>query len=130
MTTVEEVSEFDNNNMFCRIKGCIARQRHGCPMGGYVSPGKAMVTLSQPEGALLQRVNAQHLVVICCRYMDDVALMVAFEDGCVLSEEAATELCDHVRQMYPPPLELKCEPESSVYRNLDTEFMVNPPNQL
>jgi hypothetical protein len=97
--------------MFLWIKGELAQQpwqqRHGCPMGSNLSPAKAMVACSPPEAEFLCRLESTGTLAICARYMDDVGVLIAFDDRDVQSEEQATLRCAEVATMYPAPLVLE-----------------------
>jgi hypothetical protein len=110
--------------MYMWLKGELVRQRHGCPMGSNLSPAKAVITCSPPEAELMKQARLAGATVITARYMDDVALLVAYDRRCEVSEDAATRLVESVREMYPEPLRLEIEPERREHDFLESTFLV------
>ena len=72
------VSAYDNRNMLMNIKGKVARQQHGCPMGSNTSPPKAVITCSPAEAEWNKQRNRLQMIAITCRYMDDVFVCIAY----------------------------------------------------
>lgn len=121
LSTISEVSSFDNSNMFLYVKGKLVRQCHGCPMGSNLSPPKAMVTCSPPEAEFLKTANRLNALTVNARFMDDVGVFVAFEKGDQFSEELADSLCSRVKLMYPQPLVLELvDPIAGRYKFLES----------
>jgi hypothetical protein len=128
---IAEVSEFDNQFMFVWIKGCLARQVHGCPMGSNLSPPKAMVTCSPPEEEWIQTATRAGLPFICVRYMDDVAVFVGFDESEPRTAERAETLCRKVLTMYPEPLVLEeTLPLNGRFKFLESIVKIDGPDIL
>ena len=106
---IEEVSAFDNRNLFVYIRGTVVRQCHGCPMGSHLSPPKAVICCSPPEAVLINLMTALDLVYIACRFMDDVFLYVAYDLKSEASWRNADSVVQRARGMYPAPLLLECD---------------------
>lgn len=106
------------------IKGVVARQSHGAPMGSPTSPSKAVITCSPPEAALIQEATRRQVLMVAARYMDDLILLLAFAAGCDRSKAEATAIANSAVTMYPPPLVLEVEESKREFDFLESKVMI------
>ena len=124
---LQDICSYDNSQSLVMLKGLVAQQVAGCPMGGFLSPAKANATCSQQEQLLLER-RPEGIVMVLCRYMDDVFILAAYATEA--EEKAIDSFCAYVQGGpgleggYPPPLELNVEPEAKVQYFLELQITV------
>ena len=119
-STLQEVSDFDNQNCVFQSGGKLYRRRLGCPMGGFLSPAKANPSLALREFVFSQLQSSLGIVGGGCRYMDD--LILCFAVGDEQEEIKARWLISYIcgPRGYPYPLQLDVEPEAQQYQFLET----------
>ena len=109
-----ELVEFDCLNTLYKFCGQVNCRKFGVPMGGFMSPHMAVLTLAMFE---LEMEEPSGLVGGIVRYMDDVFGIYA-----VQTEEEERTVQDWFKVVgasYPPPLQLNVEEESNTVRFLE-----------
>ena len=104
---LKQICDFDNKNTYAVLKGKVMRQTAGCPMGGFLSPFKAIAgcCISEYQIIKAQREKDCDLIQFTARYMDDVLTVVPYESNAEL--DAAKEWMESIRAGYPKPLVLE-----------------------
>ena len=112
---VQSICNFDDDNTVFCFKGVVFRRLLGVPMGGFISPHKAIGTCSKREQIWKDLSIFLELVIVVMRYMDDVLLVAAYSTPEELEKvkllwryiagDGDGELFG-----YPSPLKLNVEP--------------------
>ena len=113
-----EVCEFDCHNSVLRVRGKVYKRNLGAPMGGFLSAFYAMLTFGYREFVVLAPLlRSLGLPAWCKRYLDDLALCIAYRTLAQLSQIQAFVAKLTGDQAYGYPLVLNVEPEG------DQEFL-------
>src|SRR4051794_15190593 len=82
-TTVDDlllVVTLDLHLAYQRRGDVIMRQKHGCPIGGFLSPIYANVKCARDEFIFMNEVGKARCKICGIRQVDDLILMIAYRD--------------------------------------------------
>ena len=115
------MARFDCENTLYKFRGKVNRRKFGVPMGGFMSPGLAVITLSMVETKMEP---GPELVGGMFRYMDDVLGLYAVCTG--TEEEQVNKYFERVAVSYPPPPRvLDVEEKSNTLRFLELVITID-----
>ena len=92
-----QMAGFDCENTVYKFRGKVNRRKFGVPMGGFMSPGLAVIALSMVETKMEPGPDLAGGMV---RYMDDVAGLHAVHTDS--DEEQVNKYFERVAVSYPP----------------------------
>ena len=115
-----QMARFDCENTLYKFQGKANRRKFGVPMGGFMSPGLAVIALSIMETKMEP---GPELVGGMVRYMDDVLGLYAVSTG--TEEEQSNKYFERVAVSYPPPLVLNVEEKSNTLRFLELVITID-----
>ena len=83
-TTIAELLEIvkvDLQSTFQKRGKTIVRQKHGCPIGGFLSPIYAVVKCAKDEYDFLNSLGKARTKIFGIRQVDDLFLMIAYREN-------------------------------------------------
>ena len=92
-----QMARFDCENTVYKFRGKVNRRKFGVPMGGFMSPGLAVIALSMVETKMEPGPDLTGGMV---RYMDDVFGLYAVHTDS--EEEQVNKYFERVAVSYPP----------------------------
>ena len=98
-----QMARFDCENTLYKFRGRVNRRKFGVPMGGFMSPGLAVIALSMVETKMEPGPDLTGGMV---RYMDDVFGLYAVHTGS--EEEQVNKYFERVALSYPAPTIVEC----------------------
>ena len=98
-----QMARFDCENTVYKFRGKVNRRKFGVPMGGFMSPGLAVIALSMVETKMEPGPDLTGGMV---RYMDDVFGSYAVHTDS--EEEQVNKYFERVAVSYPPPTGVEC----------------------
>ena len=110
----------DCENTVYKFRGKVNRRKFGVPMGGFMSPGLAVIALSMVETKMEPGPDLTSGMV---RYMDDVLGLYAVSTR--TEEEQVNKYFERVAVSYPPPLVLNVEEKSNTLRFLELVITID-----
>ena len=118
-SVLKSACAFDNRCTFAVLKGAVIRQKAGCPMGGFLSPVKAISGCAVVEQSLLSSMYSEHpgFLHYTCRYMDDVLTAIPYSGEAELM--VAEEWVSKITSGYPDPLVLEVVRDTNSQRYLE-----------
>jgi hypothetical protein len=93
-----QMARFDCENTVYKFRGRVNRRKFGVPIGGFMSPGLAVIALSMVETKMEPGPECGGGMF---RYMEDVLGLYAVHTG--TEEEQVNKYFERVAVSYPPP---------------------------
>ena len=115
-----QMVRFDCESTLYKFRGKVNRRKFGVPMGGFMSPGLAVIALSMVETNMEP---GPDLISGMVRYIDDVLGLYAVCTG--TEDEQVNECFERVALSYPPPLVLNVEAKSNTLRFLELVITID-----
>ena len=117
-TRLIQMCRFDCAHTLYKFCGQVNRRKFGVPMGGFMSPGLAILCCAMVEMEMEQ--GPEGLIGTVVRFMDDVFGVYAV--GNDAEEQLVREYYGGIAVGYPPPLVLNVEQPADSHRFLELEL--------
>ena len=117
-TRLIQMCRFDCAHTLYKFCGQVNRRKFGVPMGGFMSPGLAILCCAMAE--LEMELGLEGLIGTVVRFMDDVFGIYAVWNGA--EEQLVREYYSGIAVGYPPPRVLNVEQPADLHRFLELEL--------
>ena len=111
-----QMARFDCENPLYKFRGKVDRRKFGVTMGGFMSPGLAVIALSMVETKMEP---GPDLIGGMVCYMDDGIVFGLYAVHTSSEVEQVNEYFERVATRYPPTLVLNVEAKSDTVRFLE-----------